>query len=156
MVDAVVKPRPNWLLRIFLAVLATPFVIYFTIGALHALIIGTKSPKEMAELRAWTDASEFRKNAPAMLMVSMFDPDSAQLRGVFTGSDNGKPSTNIACGELNGKNRFGAYVGFKQFIVAPEFGVTDIEPEPALDPSWKVAKFKASWERLCSIPGPYR
>lgn len=39
------------------------------------------------------------------------DPTSVQFRNVRRGRD-------AICGEVNGKNRFGAYVGFSRFIVA--------------------------------------
>lgn len=38
------------------------------------------------------------------------DPGSAQFRGDYV------TSTGSVCGEINGKNSFGAYVGFKRYL----------------------------------------
>lgn len=41
------------------------------------------------------------------------DPSSAQFKNIYTSSYDGKPA---ACGEVNAKNAFGAYVGYKRFV----------------------------------------
>ena len=40
----------------------------------------------------------------------LLDPSSVQYRNVKTYSDN------VVCGEMNGKNKMGGYVGYKPFI----------------------------------------
>ena len=60
----------------------------------------------------------------------LIDPDSAKFR------NNKKMPLGGCCGEINGKNRFGAYVGFKKFhtrkdttgdwIVAMDPSIVDI------------------------------
>lgn len=61
------------------------------------------------------------------------DPSSLQWRDVRmverTGDD-------YLCGEVNGKNGFGAYVGFRKFVVHMERGLAHLEPrqEPGDDP----------------------
>ena len=47
--------------------------------------------------------------AISVVREKMLDPDAAQFRGVE------KRGEWTVCGEVNGKNRFGAYVGFKKF-----------------------------------------
>ena len=47
------------------------------------------------------------------------DPDSAEFRDIKVGET-------IACGEVNGKNGFGAYSGFSKFVYAD--GVVLMEP----------------------------
>lgn len=42
------------------------------------------------------------------------DPDSAKFRNVFISMYKGKPTL---CGELNAKNSFGAYTGYKRFLM---------------------------------------
>lgn len=41
------------------------------------------------------------------------DPSSAQFKNIYTTSYDGKPA---ACGEVNAKNAFGAYVGYQRFV----------------------------------------
>lgn len=48
------------------------------------------------------------------------DPSSAQFRKLRAGTD-------VVCGEINGKNGFGAYAGFKPFIYSN--GLAEISPE---------------------------
>lgn len=46
----------------------------------------------------------------------LFDPDSAQFRNV-------RIVDGTVCGEVNGKNRYGAYVGFTPFYYVPDWSV---------------------------------
>lgn len=41
------------------------------------------------------------------------DPDSAEFRGFFPGEANGNV---MGCGEVNSKNTFGGYTGFKKYV----------------------------------------
>lgn len=58
--------------------------------------------------------------AKAVVSASLRDPSSAEFRNIIAGA-------NATCGEVNGKNAFGAYVGFKPFVYAD--GIVRIEPE---------------------------
>ena len=42
------------------------------------------------------------------------DPSSAQFKDVVTGNDN-ISRNNLVCGEVNGRNGFGAYAGYRRF-----------------------------------------
>jgi hypothetical protein len=44
------------------------------------------------------------------------DPGSAQFRNVRVESFEGGK---VVCGQINGKNSYGGYVGFKQFVASP-------------------------------------
>lgn len=60
-------------------------------------------------------------NVKSAVTHSFFDPDSALFRDVrtvrFTSSKpTGNPRT-VTCGFVNGKNRFGGYVGYTPFFV---------------------------------------
>jgi hypothetical protein len=44
------------------------------------------------------------------------DPDSAKIRNQFVAKYKGK---RILCGEINGKNTYGAYTGYTKFIAGP-------------------------------------
>jgi hypothetical protein len=65
---------------------------------------------------------------------NLVDPSSAQFRNVGVHGD-------LVCGEVNGKNRMGAYVGFQRFyvrtsnwdaILDPEFNLQDLNSARAL------------------------
>src|SRR5688500_5459616 len=59
------------------------------------------------------------KRAVAKLLI---DPDSAQFRNVTT-------RNGYVCGELNSKNRMGAFVGFTRFLVKLDGDDPLIDPE---------------------------
>lgn len=72
--------------------------------------------------------SNIRKVGKEIASSQLLDPSSAQFRnmGVYE---------NTACGEINGKNRMGSYVGFQRFYVFtgpkvafldPNFDVNDL------------------------------
>jgi hypothetical protein len=65
------------------------------------------------------------------------DADSAKFRHQFVGK------SGIPCGEVNAKNSFGAYTGFKRYM-ASGGGVAVIEDETFQD------QFNESWRQLCS------
>ena len=58
--------------------------------------------------------------AKAAVADSLRDPSSAEFREVFEGPT-------ATCGEVNGKNAYGAYAGFKRFVYAD--GIARVEPE---------------------------
>lgn len=64
------------------------------------------------------------------------DPDSAQFQNQFIGIK-GAP-----CGEVNSRNSFGGYGGFKRYISAGK-GATFLESD--VNP----AEFDASWRQIC-------
>ena len=52
-------------------------------------------------------------SAKEAVKQSLNDPSSAQFKNIYTSSYDGKPA---ACGEVNAKNAFGAYVGYQRFV----------------------------------------
>ena len=58
--------------------------------------------------------------AQEAVAAKLLDGKSAQFRNV------GKIAETGVCGEVNGKNRLGAYAGFKRFVVFGEPGDTAI------------------------------
>ena len=52
----------------------------------------------------------------------LIDPSSAQFQNVVS-------RTGFVCGEINGKNRMGAFVGFTRFFVKLEAKEAEIDPE---------------------------
>lgn len=59
-------------------------------------------------------------DAKAAVAAILRDPSSAEFRNIKVG-------TGATCGEVNGKNAYGAYAGFKPFVYTD--GVALIEPE---------------------------
>lgn len=62
--------------------------------------------------------------AQAKVAAELFDPSSAQFR-----SSRVKYGETV-CGQVNGKNRFGAYVGFRWFEVTPSNVLIDHPDAP--------------------------
>lgn len=95
--------------------------------------------------------------AKKLVAQGLRDPSSAQFRDV------GK-SDQAVCGEVNGKNAFGAYVGFRHFIV--EADSVDLEPETPSEPlrpgismnvieQWNATTaFRTNWLSKCPNPLP--
>lgn len=48
------------------------------------------------------------------ITYSLTDPDSAKFREVFVA-----PNQVAVCGEVNAKNSYGGYVGFRRFMYSP-------------------------------------
>lgn len=60
----------------------------------------------------------------------MIDPASAQFRDEHTYvAEHGT----VTCGEINGKNSFGGYVGFKRFMASTTTSYVKIESESNRD-----------------------
>lgn len=76
-----------------------------------------------------TSVEEFQRIAVPALLSGFFDPDSAQItwdRGITGGYWKPVLSKKIpgwfTCGLVNGKNRFGGYVGARRFVVVEYAG----------------------------------
>lgn len=66
------------------------------------------------------------------------DPDSAEFRGFFPGQSNGNA---IGCGEVNSKNTFGGYTGFKRYVSGGG-DVVGLEGE--------TPGFQEAWDAFCA------
>lgn len=83
--------------------------------------------------------------AKKLVADQLRDPSSAQFRNVFR-------HDGTVCGQVNGKNGFGAYVGFRRFYVYED--AVAIEPDqtspiaPGLPPDWK--RFDLGWQYNCT------
>lgn len=71
----------------------------------QARAIILKAAKERSE------HEELRSKAHKAMQQYLFDPSSAQYLSLRAGRDG------AVCGKVNAKNRYGAYVGFKDFVV---------------------------------------
>lgn len=69
--------------------------------------------------------------AKQSIVASMKDPESAQFRNLVVIEKQGK---RVVCGEVNAKNAFGGYVGFRQFYSVPEVGLSRVKQnDPIMD-----------------------
>lgn len=70
--------------------------------------------READERRRAEEANERQlvENAREALTTTLYDPSSAEFRRV-------RRVGNVLCGQVNAKNRFGAYVGFVDFVAEP-------------------------------------
>lgn len=70
-------------------------------------------------LAACSQSGDAEKISKAELIKEFNDPSSVQFRNVITyAPDHG---VYASCGELNAKNSFGAYTGFKEFVAITEY-----------------------------------
>lgn len=61
-----------------------------------------------------------RAKAHEAIKQALFDPDAAQFRNEETSS------SGDVCGEVNSKNRFGAYVGFSRYVYTGSSGLVGV------------------------------
>lgn len=86
------------------------------------------------------ETAAFAAAHKALVRGSLKDPSSAQFQSVFV--SRGTSGARILCGEVNAKNSFGGYVGFKRFY-AVEAGWATIDNEDEAD------VFRAMWPQVC-------
>lgn len=81
----------------------------------------------------------FVRFAKDALTKSFKDPLDIQFRGVFI---SGKVLP-VLCGEVNGKNSYGAFVGFRRFYTTGDAMLTEVEPVR------DAFVFERMWPRMC-------
>ena len=81
----------------------------------------------------------FSSFAKSRLSQSFKDPLSAQYRGLFISGQ----MLPVLCGEVNAKNSYGAYVGFRRFYATGKPMLTEVEP--ARD----TFVFERMWPSMC-------
>lgn len=87
--------------------------------------------------------TDFVAKAKSDITSGFNDPSTVQWRNLFVSvTSDSKPPT--LCGELNGKNAYGAYVGFKRFVANPDPLLQEIE-----NVNKHAAKFNLLWEIVC-------
>ncbi len=64
------------------------------------------------------------------------DPNSAEFRNQFIGKKG------LPCGEVNAKNSFGGFIGFKRFIVVSK-------EMTVMEADMKEGEFETSWSQIC-------
>lgn len=71
----------------------------------------------LAASGASVSPAEAVKRAKADIVRDFKDPNSAQWQNVYLNLR--EDGTHVVCGHVNGKNSFGAYVGFRPFYATP-------------------------------------
>ena len=84
--------------------------------------------------------ADFVVKAKGNITSSLRDPSSVQWRGLFV-SGSKMPAL---CGEMNGKNAYGAYIGFRRFYATTEKLLTEIE-----NPRDNFV-FNGMWPKVCN------
>jgi hypothetical protein len=86
--------------------------------------------------------------AEQLVRRQMFDPEAARFRRVIRGEG---PRT--WCGEVNGRNRYGGYVGFRRFIADLDKGQAQVAPpdpaEGAVLEQLEAIGFRAEFASQC-------
>ena len=70
-------------------------------------------------------------SATTAVKAQLFDADSAKFRSLYVSP------AGVVCGEVNAKNRFGAYVGFRMFEYDNRHGLAEVkikDDEPSSNP----------------------
>lgn len=75
--------------------------------------------------------AELSPTARAILRAESKDADSLKFRNEFTA----RPG--VYCGEVNGKNSFGGYPGFRRFIADHKTVLVDDESIKEFDKAWR-------------------
>lgn len=84
--------------------------------------------------------ARFVEDAKTVLASDLKDPAAAQFRGLFIGGFNG---VQALCGEVNGKNAYGAYVGYRRFFSTVDRNTHAIEEKGSFS-------FASTYDTFCS------
>ncbi|MHA6827401.1 hypothetical protein ACQUJV_14410 [Ralstonia pseudosolanacearum] len=115
------KKTPFWAIAV-----AFILVVGFSEGFIHL-------PKPVPQVRIPEGSTYFVKQR-------LRDPDSAEFRNTKYGPD--ILNRKALCGEVNAKNGFGGYAGFKRFISLPDGSVN-------IDDGGSPHAFDELWFKVC-------
>lgn len=107
-----------------------------SVGLLH----GSK-PRIPASTASANEISKEKQN----VKNSMKDPDAVQFRGM-AGYYRGEPGFTTLCGELNAKNGFGAYAGYRHFTSLA--GIVVMNEMEGKEVPWENS-FNSHWNETC-------
>lgn len=82
----------------------------------------------MLATAAVADDAALIKQAEDAVTHNLLDPESARFRDVGVNGD-------AVCGQVNAKNAYGGYIGFRNFYVRPDALDSGVEP-PSDDHDW--------------------
>jgi hypothetical protein len=94
--------------------------------------------KMLDEIKAGNYAN-FVQQAKTALSADFKDPSSAQYRGMFVSGE----AMPVLCGEVNAKNSYGAYVGFRRFYATGKPFLNSVESAKS------DMVFEGMWPSMC-------
>lgn len=97
-----------------------------------------------AQALAAAEHAWHKQKLRAVIERSLIDPSSARFR------NDRITSAGALCGEVNGKNDVGQYVGFTKFVINP-MGKSYMAGDPA---SSESRVFEIDWQTYCQGPSP--
>jgi len=109
--------------------------IHMLLGTMLLVSISSTADGDSSKEAAWIEVG---KDA---VRSRLKDPQSAQFRNTFFNyaTLEGKRIP-VSCGQVNARNSFGGYTGFKRYVSAGE-GLTFLESD--------VSDFENVWNTLC-------
>jgi hypothetical protein len=113
------------------------FVFVASYGAGTALNRSDSKDRGFEPSQATKEASYIELNQDR-IKARLKDSGSAQFRNAFVSNAIGSP---IVCGEVNGKNSFGGYIGFQRFISGGAIQV--------LEADMAVGEMDKTWSQVC-------
>lgn len=85
------------------------------------------------------------RQAREVLSDTLFDAESAKLRALRTTTARGE---DLICGEVNAKNRMGAFGGFHRFIVIPKDREAYVDPQADENSPDEARSYQAGWDAI--------
>lgn len=68
------------------------------------------------------------KQARAALRMTLYDSDSARFANAQAIDAKSPHAGKLLCGEVNAKNKLGAYIGFRNFFAYPAENLAGVDP----------------------------
>ena len=101
------------------------------------------------ERLACFDSSESKLEAQfhgkELVLETLSDPNSAEFKDVFRSSFRGKDGIEATCGQVNAKNKFGGFVGFRKFyVVGGHVSIVDKSGE-----AYMTEYYEKLWKIVC-------
>lgn len=115
------KITPKW---VIILAICFALIVGFIVGKPNVSTPSADKPTKVLEIEQQTQSRLALKNY-------LKDPNSAEIR-----------NHKGACGEVNSKNSFGAYSGYRRFIASP--AIVAIEGE-----NMSMDEFGVAWNKLC-------
>lgn len=94
----------------------------------------SKSPEQEAK----SEKAMLEVKVQDVVKSLLKDPNSAEFQNM-----------DGVCGEVNSKNSFGGYTGFKKFVVSKEDSQVYFDPGDTNMPNQDYARFNSAWFKYC-------
>jgi hypothetical protein len=105
-----------------------------------AITLWSVNPGSESDARPWHHNSQMISKAEDVVKGRLKDPESADFRNVSVAQDG-----LTVCGEVNAKNSFGGYVGYRPFLTVGDY--VDIAKDGRLETAQR-------YTAACTEPAP--